>query len=116
MEKKVYEVGEIVEKVCETCGSLLEHTVKSITKTGSVSRVSCNKCGLVGRFKAIANLAKIKSLAGKTGEPYSSNRTYKKGQVMSHPFFGTGEVMAVLDTRMIDVQFTDSVRRLIHSR
>jgi hypothetical protein len=116
MKKQIYTVGENVEKFCPSCNEQLGHIVKSVTKTGSVSRVNCSKCGLLGTFKPIANLAKIQGLATKTGEPYEQTRTYRAGQILAHPSFGTGEVMSVVDTRKIDVLFTDRVRRLVHSR
>ncbi|MDQ3801361.1 MAG: hypothetical protein M3384_18215 [Acidobacteriota bacterium] len=116
MNKRIYTAGENVEKFCAACNEQLAHIVKSVTKTGSVSRVNCSKCGLLGTFKASANLSKIQGLATKTGDPYQQARTYRAGQVMAHPTFGTGEVMTVFDTRTIDVLFADRVRRLVHSR
>ncbi|HEY0461497.1 MAG TPA: hypothetical protein VGC97_20340 [Pyrinomonadaceae bacterium] len=116
MKKQTYTIGENVEKFCEACSEQLGHIVKSVTKTGSVSRVRCSKCGLLGTFKPNSNSTKVQSLASKTGDPYSQSRTYRAGQIMTHPTFGTGEVMTVFDTKTIDVLFMDRVRRLIHSR
>ena len=116
MSKRIYTIGENVEKMCVACNEQLAHIVKSVTKTGSVSRVRCSKCSLLGTFKPTAALTKAQNLATKTGEPYSQSRTYRTGQIMAHPTFGTGEVMTVFDTKTIDVLFMDRVRRLIHSR
>lgn len=116
MEKQTYSIGDNVEKLCPTCDEQLAHIVKSLTKTGTVSRVKCSRCGLLGAFKASAKLTKVQNLANKTGDPYSQARTYKAGQIMAHPTFGTGEVMTVFDTKTIDVLFMDRVRRLVHSR
>lgn len=116
IKKQIYTVGESVEKFCAVCNEQVAHIVKSITKTGSVSKVNCSKCGTLGSFKAIPNLSKIQNLATKTGAPYDQGRTYRSGQIMAHPHFGTGEVMTVFDTRQIDVLFVDRVRRLVHSR
>lgn len=116
IKKQIYTVGENVEKFCVVCNEQLDHVVKSITKTGSVSKVNCTQCGELGSFKAIPNLSKIKNLATKTGAPYEQSKTYRSGQIMAHPKFGTGEVMTVFDTKQIDVLFTDRVRRLVHSR
>jgi hypothetical protein len=116
MNKPIYTVGENVEKFCTACNEQLGHIVKSITKTGSVSRVTCSRCGLLGTFKPIANLSKIQNLATQTGDPYSQSRTYRTGQVMAHPTFGTGEVIKVFNTSAIEVLFVDRVRRLVHSR
>lgn len=116
MNKRTYAVGENVEKFCSACNEQLGHIVKSVTKTGAVSRVNCSRCGLLGTFKPSANLTKIQNLATKTGALYEQSKTYRAGQVISHPSFGTGEVMSVFDTRTMDVLFADRVRRLIHSR
>ena len=116
MNKQTYAIGDNVEKFCAACDKPLGHIVKTITKTGAVSRVKCSKCGLIGTYKLSAKLTKIQDLAGKTGDPYSQARTYRAGQIMAHPTFGTGEVMTVLDTKTIDVLFLDRVRRLVHSR
>jgi transcription elongation factor Elf1 len=116
MKKQTYLIGDNVEKFCTVCNEQLGHIVKSVTKTGAVSRVNCSKCGLLGTFKPSATLSKVQNLATKTGDPYSQARTYRTGQIMAHPRFGTGEVMTVFDTKTIDVLFMDRVRRLIHSR
>jgi hypothetical protein len=115
MVKQKHEIGDNVEKFCTSCHEQLGHIVKSVTKTGLVSRVNCSKCGLLGTFKASA-ASKVQSLAFKTGDPYDRARIYRAGQVMSHPSFGIGEVMQVLNTKTIDVLFLDRVRRLIHAR
>jgi hypothetical protein len=116
MKKRTYTIGENVEKFCTVCNEQLGHIVKSVTKTGAVSRVRCSKCDTLGTFKPSAALTKVQNLATKTGEPYSQSKTYRTGQIMAHPSFGTGEVMTVFDTKTIDVLFMDRVRRLIHSR
>lgn len=116
MKKQKYTIGQNVEKFCTDCDEVLGHIVKSVTKTGVVSKVNCSKCGLLGTFKAIPNLLKIQNLATKTGEPYDQSRTYRTGQIMAHPAFGTGEVMTVIDTKKIDVLFIDRMRRLVHSQ
>jgi hypothetical protein len=122
MSKRIYKVGENVEKMCSTCNEELEHIVRAVTKAGGISRVICSKCGVSSTSKTSAaatkatKATKIQNLANKTGEPYSTAKTYRAGQILSHPTFGTGEVMTVFDTKTIDVLFMDRVRRLIHSR
>lgn len=116
MTKQIYTIGENVEKFCPACDEQLEHIVKSVTKTGSVSRVNCSRCGLLGPYRPNAILSKMQGLRAKTGEPYSQSLTYRAGQIMTHSSFGAGEVMTVFDTKTIDVLFADRVRRLVHSR
>ncbi len=113
---QTHSIGERVEKTCLICNEQLGHVVKTVTKLGKISRVTCSKCGKVGMFKRTAHASKIQNLAGKSGAPYDRTKTYRIGQVMEHTNFGTGEVMTVFGTKMIDVLFTDRVRRLIHSR
>lgn len=116
MNNQTYAVGDNVEKFCAACDEQLGHIVKSLTKTGAISRVNCSKCGLLGAYKASTKLTKIQTLATKTGEPYDQSKTYRARQIMEHHKFGIGEVITVFDTKTIDVLFMDRVRRLIHSR
>lgn len=116
MKNQTYAVGDTVTKFCKVCNEELSHVVKNITKQEKISRVYCSKCKTVGTFRASENSAKAQNLANKTGAPYEQNSTYKTGQIMTHPNFGTGEVLAVFDTKSIEVLFADRTRRLVHSR
>lgn len=116
MDNKIHSIGQRVEKICLICNEQLGHIVKTVTKLGKISRVTCSKCGKVGMFKRTANAAKLQNLSGKSGAPYDRSKTYRIGQVLEHINFGKGEVMTVFNTKMIDVLFMDRVRRLIHSR
>ena len=115
MEKPVYTVGERVEKLCAVCEEERGHVVVSVTKRGQISRVSCPKCGTRSSFKSGAP-ALAQRAGAKAGAPYDRTRTYRAGQSMLHPTFGPGEVTAVVEPQMIDVLFSDRMRRLIHAR
>lgn len=115
MEQKIYNIGQRVEKHCENCGEQLGHIVKSVTKLGKISRVACVRCRTTGTFKAGAKTAPL-DLTIASGAPYDRKIKYCAGQVMTHPTFGSGEVMTVIEPQMIDVLFADRVRRLIHAR
>lgn len=119
--KKSYIKGETLEKFCRACDQTLDHIVREVTKTGSILKVNCSKCGLVGTFES--DLAKPKRLVTKsgkpnspvqTGEPYSPTRTYLVGHIIEHPKFGTGKVKIVWE-KTIDVRFLDGIRKLVHS-
>ena len=116
MNNRTYSIGERVEKLCLICDEQLGHIVKTVTKLGKVSRVTCSKCAKTGLFKQGVTAEKRQNLAKKSGAPYDRTKTYRAGQIMEHTNFGTGEVMTVFNTKMIDVLFLDRVRRLIHSR
>jgi hypothetical protein len=115
MEIHRYAVGDRVEKLCASCGQARGHVVISLTKHGQISRVNCPQCGVNTRFKKTDPISGEASQA-KSSAPYDWNRTYRKGQTMSHPTFGYGEVTAVIEPSKIDVLFEDKIRRLIHGR
>jgi transcription elongation factor Elf1 len=114
-EKRMYAVGDRVEKQCLICDLERGHVVVSLTKRGNVSRVTCPVCGTRGSFKSAALLTGTRS-ASKVGAEYDSKRTYRTGQTMTHPTFGPGEVTAIIEPKKIDVLFPDRLRRLIHAR
>lgn len=115
MEKPVYAIGDRVEKLCAVCQEERGHVVASVTKRGSISRVTCPKCGTKSSFSSGTRLTgnRTKSVVS---EPYDSRRTYRTGQLMVHPMWGQGEVTAVIEPKKIDVLFSDRIRRLIHAR
>jgi DNA-directed RNA polymerase subunit RPC12/RpoP len=115
LEERQYAVGDRVEKLCVPCGEERGHVVVSLNKRGQISRVNCPRCGVKTAFK------KGKTPTGsrhstKNSAPYDWTLTYRKGQTMTHPTFGFGEVTAVIEPQKIDVLFSDKVRRLIHAR
>ena len=117
MEKQIHTVGERVEKLCAQCGEQHAHIVASVTKSGKISRVICGECGVKSTFKTSdGGLSSTQRQPMKAGEPYDRTRTYHNGQTMEHPVFGQGKVTAVVEPQMIDVLFSDRLRRLIHAR
>jgi DNA-directed RNA polymerase subunit RPC12/RpoP len=114
VEKQIHTDGERVEKFCAECGEERGHVVVSVTKLGSISRVSCPKCGTRSSFKAGSGTRA--RAAASAGAPYDRTRTYRAGQSLTHPVFGHGEVTAVIEPQKIDVLFPDRIRRLIHAR
>jgi hypothetical protein len=115
MEEHQYAVGDRVEKLCALCNEERGHVVVSLNKRGQVSRVNCPRCGINTAFKKGKTLMDSHA-STKDSTPYDWTRTYRKGQTMSHPTFGFGEVTAVIEPQKIDVLFSDKVRRLIHAR
>lgn len=114
VEKPTYAVGDRVEKLCAVCNEERGHVVASVTKRGLISRVTCPKCNTRSSFASGSKVTtRSKSVSS---EPYDRTRTYRTGQTMSHPIWGSGEVTAVIEPRKIDVLFADRIRRLIHSR
>lgn len=115
-KQQIHSIGARVEKICLICDEQLGHIVKTVTKLGKISRVTCSKCGKTGMFNRTSHALKKQNLVGKSGAPYDRTKTYRIGQVLEHTNFGIGEVMTIFNTKMMDVLFTDRVRRLIHAR
>ncbi len=113
-QQQAHRVGERVEKFCAKCGEERGHVVASVSKRGTISRVSCPQCGTRSAFKR-GDGAAFKSAAA-AGAPYDRTRTYRAGQSLTHPVFGHGEVTALVEPQKIDVLFSDRLRRLIHGR
>jgi DNA-directed RNA polymerase subunit RPC12/RpoP len=110
-EKNTFAVGDRVEQMCVTCGEERGHIVASMTKKGKVNRVSCPICGSRVPYKS----GTMRRATNSAGAPYDRARTYRRGQTLTHPTFGEGEVTAIIDPGKMDVLFADRMRRLIHS-
>jgi hypothetical protein len=110
-EKHVINIGDRVEQMCATCGEERGHIVASISKKGLITRVSCPIC----KSHVVYQKGGTRRPASRTGAPYDRARTYRRGENMTHPTFGEGEVTAIIEPGKIDVLFADRMRRLIHA-
>jgi ribosomal protein S27E len=110
-EKQIFKVGDRVEQMCVGCKEERGHVVASVTKTGRITRVSCPICGSRVPYQA----GGVRRTSAKAGAPYDRTRTYRKGQTLTHPTFGEGEVTAIIEPQKMDVLFADRMRRLIHA-
>ncbi|HYJ46847.1 MAG TPA: hypothetical protein VEV81_09560 [Pyrinomonadaceae bacterium] len=115
MNKQTYAVGDRVEKMCAVCQEERGHVVASVNKRGRISRVECPKCRTRSTFKSGTELTGEK-LTAKADPTYDRTRTYRAGQMITHPTYGVGEVTAIVEPQKIDVLFSDRMRRLIHGR
>jgi DNA-directed RNA polymerase subunit RPC12/RpoP len=113
MEKQTYAVGDRVEKLCAVCGEERGHVVATTTKLGQISRVDCPKCSTRSLFKRSTKLTGGRASA-KVCAPYDRTHKYAKGEMLTHPSFGVGEVTALIEPQKIGVLFPDRIRTLIH--
>ena len=98
-EKIVYKIGDRVDQMCVTCNEERGHIVVSVTTTGRITRVSCPMCQSRVTYRAGGTRrASTQSVA-----PYDRARTYRKGQMLTHPTFGEGEVTAIIEPQKMDV-------------
>src|SRR5437764_60570 len=110
-EKTVFKIGDRVDQMCITCNEERGHIVVSVTKAGRITRVSCPMCESRVTFRAGTTC----HASTKHGATYHQARTYRKGQTLTHPMFGEGEVTAIIEPQKIDVLFADRIRRMIHA-
>lgn len=107
---QTYAAGDRVDQLCVTCGEERGHVVVSVTKNGRITRVSCPICNSRVPYKSSTVAAR-----SQTGALYDRGRSYRKGQILTHPMFGVGEVTAIIEPGKMDVLFADRIRRLIHA-
>ena len=88
--KVAHKVGDRVDQMCLTCNEERGHIVVSMTKTGRITRVGCPMC----ESRVIYRAGTTRRASAKPGAPYDRTRTYRKGQTLTHPTFGEGEVTA----------------------
>lgn len=110
-EKVIFAVGDRVDQMCVKCGEERGHIVALMNKTGRITHVSCPMCDSRVRYKR--GTTRVPSAT--IGSPYDRCRTYRRGQTMTHPMFGEGQVTAIIEPGKIDVLFADRMRRLIHA-
>ena len=132
-------VGKDVDSWCTRCKLVLAHTIEAVVN-GKITRVHCNTCHGQHAYRASApgatgaTRARKSSSSARAAGPardYTSllgNRTaadaraysiaerFKVGELISHPSFGLGAVMAERDRIKIEVLFPDGPRVLIHGR
>ena len=110
-DKAVFKIGDRVDQMCITCNEERGHIVVSVSKTGSITRVSCPMCASRVTYRA----GTARRAPAKPGAPYDRTKTYRKGQTLMHPMFGEGEVTAIIEPDKMDVLFADRIRRLLQA-
>lgn len=111
VEKPVFKLGDRVDQMCITCNEERGHIVVSLSKVGRITRVSCPMCASRVNYRT----GTTRRASTKFGAPYDRTRAYRKGQMLTHPTFGEGEVTAIVEAQKMDVLFADRIRRMIHA-
>ena len=110
-QKNTFAIGDRVDQMCVQCGEVRGHLVEMLSKLGRITRVSCPMCNSRVQFKRGSTRVPFAT----TASLYDRRQTYRRGQTMTHPTFGEGEVTAILEPGKMDVLFADRMRRLIHA-
>ena len=127
--------GGFVASYCTKCKLDLGHTIMALV-AGKIVRVKCNTCGSEHKYKDLTEkkaTGKKKATTGKkaapvknpeavweeamskvTGSniPYDGTRSYRMGEVVAHPSFGSG-VVSDRSEKKVTVIFKDKERKLI---
>ncbi len=127
-------VGKSVDGWCARCKLMLAHTIEAVVSE-KITRTHCNTCGAqhahrknppgtVKKRATTGTRAKSASpavidyqalLRGKdvsNARPYKISERFQSKELINHPTFGVGLVMAVRDTSKIDVGFADGMKTL----
>jgi hypothetical protein len=130
-------VGKNVDSWCARCKMMLAHTIEAVVKN-KITRTHCNTCGgqhayrpnppgTAAARRAGGGARTVKAVAPPfdyerllQGRDLSRARAYMAGErferqeVIHHPSFGVGVVVALRDSNKIDVGFRDGMKTLAH--
>lgn len=129
-------VGGEVDTLCGRCELVLAHTILAMVGTKLV-RVRCNTCGNDHAFRGgprssaapkakaarapradkvvVSMTDKIMSADASKAQDYSPFAKFAVDQLVRHPTFGLGIVMAVREDK-VDIAFKGVAKTLIHCR
>jgi len=110
-DKPIFNIGDRIDQMCVTCNEERGHIVVSLSKSGRITRVSCPMC----QSRVVYRAGTKRRASTKVCALYDRTRTYRKGQTLTHPTFGEGEVTAIIEPQKMDVLFADRIRRMIHA-
>ena len=130
-------VGKRIDSWCARCKLMLAHTIEAIVND-KITRTHCNTCGAQHAYRrnppgtgakgrgasfgsggpTKATSAPVDYQALLRGKDVNNARAYKISErfqpkeIINHPTFGVGLVVAVRDANKIDVGFSDGVKTL----
>jgi hypothetical protein len=132
-------VGKSVDSWCARCKLMLAHTIEAVVND-KITRTHCNTCGAQHGYRrnppgtatprargsaspragsaktssAVDYQALLRGVDAGSARRYSVSERFHAKEIIHHPTFGLGLVVAVRDTNKIDVGFTDGMRTLTH--
>jgi len=133
-------VGKSVDGWCARCKLMLAHTIEAVVDD-KITRTHCNTCGAQHGYRrtppgtasatsrgtspaprktakgpapAVDYRALLQGVDIGKARPYKMSERFQVKDLIRHPTFGVGLVIAVRDTNKIDVGFNDGVKTLAH--
>ena len=128
-------VGDLVATSCTKCKLELGHTIMAMVGE-KIVRVKCRTCGSEHNYKdktkktavrkrttaSAKRTVTVKSpekeweeaMNKVTGSdiPYNGTRSYKPGEIVAHPVFGSGVVLEASEKK-VSIIFKDKARKLV---
>ncbi len=103
--------SRIVKAQCKTCKAIHGHR----SAPGSVKRKTAPRTRKKVETRSVREIWNEQiTQANQTPETYSIKKTFKKGDVISHPKFGEGVVQSLVDNKKIEVLFQMDYKTLVH--
>ncbi|MBE9535851.1 MAG: hypothetical protein IMF07_01620 [Proteobacteria bacterium] len=128
-------VGGLVATSCTKCKLELEHTIMAMVGD-KIVRVKCRTCGSEHNYKDKTKKEAVRKRTTASAKravpvknperaweeamnkvtgadiPYDGTRSYKPGEVVAHPIFGSGVVLEASEKK-VAVIFKDKARKLV---
>lgn len=128
--------GKEVLSYCGKCKLTLAHVIVNMKSATTIGKCQCKTCSAehnyrnpdaVGKKKSPRTVRKEvvpvqrnwkESVSGAEGtlKAYSTDKTFKEGELIDHPSFGKGIVEKLLPGNKMHTLFEDGVKLLICSR
>ena len=134
-------IGKSVDSWCARCKLMLAHTIEAIVND-KITRTHCNTCGAQHAYRrnppgaagvrarpaastsgrspktsssAVDYQALLQAVDAGKARPYTISERFRAKEIIAHPIFGLGLVIAERDANKIDVGFTDGMKTLTHN-
>lgn len=128
--------GKEVLSYCGKCKLILAHVIVNMKTASVIGKCQCKTCSAEHNYRDPAGVGKKKpsKTTGKEAVPekrswkdsvseaqgtlkgYTSDKTFKEGELINHPSFGKGIVEKVMPDNKMQILFEDGVKLLICSR
>lgn len=119
-------VGNEIDTYCGRCKMDRTHRIVAMDPDGTIRQVICGMCDSRHNYhapkksKVAVRKSSVNPLDAETAifpqRSYQMSSSYNEGEVIDHPKFGVGRVIAVKNSQKIEVQFKDGVRILLQNR
>jgi hypothetical protein len=120
-------VGKEIEAYCGRCRMDRLHRVVAQDPDGTIRKIICGMCNSYRNHKQQSQPRAVKREStrqvsnsvedfGLPSRGYNMRENFEVGEVISHPMFGVGKVIAVKDRNKIEVKFPGGLKVLLQNK